>query len=412
MTSNYWTRRLSRREAIKSAASTAGALSAVAIVGCGSGSDKSATETPPGSVATGTTGTTPGPDKLATSSPVVQAPGADSLGGTLQINGFEPILLDRYDPHQTLFGPMKNIHSAVFSRVLKYDNLERQVLGTDLAQDVPEVVDGMEYVIKLRPEASFHDSDRISSHFPSLAGRQVTAEDVRYSFERQANSSSAQAAYYYEAGHYSLIDSIHVVDQTTLRVVTNGPVAPFLYFLADTSAFIIPQEIVDQEPGPSGEPWDSVDALPGRLPSPRDRMIGSGPFLFANLEFGNVAEFVRNHDWHGWGDDLQPYLDAFRIRVLPDRSPLVTPPPTPTPTPIPSLEEDFRNKRIDAISPSDYSLIEELKREFPEAHLRTPRSSSRVTFRFKIDVPPVQRSSSTQGASLGARSPQNARYNV
>ncbi len=54
--------------------------------------------------------------------------------------------------------------------------------------------------------------------------------------------------------------------------------------MADTNAMIIPKEIVDNEPGPGGQPLDTVDT--NRGPKPGERMIGTGPFFWGDLKFG------------------------------------------------------------------------------------------------------------------------------
>ncbi|TMB97068.1 MAG: hypothetical protein E6J42_08255, partial [Chloroflexi bacterium] len=45
---------------------------------------------------------------------------SDSHGGTLTYIGFDPVVLDRYDPHQTQFGPMYSNLAAVFSKLYMY----------------------------------------------------------------------------------------------------------------------------------------------------------------------------------------------------------------------------------------------------------------------------------------------------
>jgi hypothetical protein len=51
---------------------------------------------------------------------------------------FDALALDTMDPHQTQFGPMYNMHSVVFSRVLQYDDEINGVIGPDLADGMPE----------------------------------------------------------------------------------------------------------------------------------------------------------------------------------------------------------------------------------------------------------------------------------
>ncbi|TMB95119.1 MAG: ABC transporter substrate-binding protein, partial [Chloroflexi bacterium] len=240
----------------------------------------------------------------------------DSHGGTLTYIGFDPVVLDRYDPHQTQFGPMYSNLAAVFSKLYMYkSHLEPtwENIAPDLAESAPEMIGDppLTYVVKLRKGVKFHNTDAIRRNFPSLAGR---ADDVIYSYTRQATDDSPQRSYYYRSSQYKTIDKIEKTDDYTLRITTKEPTAPFYNFMADTNAMIIPKEIVDLEPGPDGRPWDSVDSYQNRGVKPPDRMIGTGPFLWANLQFGIEFDANRNPEWFGWGEPElgRPYMDGYK----------------------------------------------------------------------------------------------------
>jgi ABC-type transport system substrate-binding protein len=104
------------------------------------------------------------------------------------------------------------MQGAVFSKVLKYDDEYSGLIGTDLAETVPEVVDKNTYVIKIRPNVFFHDTERIRSQFPQVAGRQLTAEDVRYSIDRQRNKQSPKSALFYRGYQWEAVDKISKPD--------------------------------------------------------------------------------------------------------------------------------------------------------------------------------------------------------
>lgn len=200
--------------------------------------------------------------------------------------GFDPLALDTFDPHQTQFGPMYNMHSAVFSKVLQYDDDANQVMSTDLADGMPEQPDELTYVIKIRKGVKFHDNARARSNYPNVAGRELTAEDVKYSMERQANDSSPQRALYYRAGHWKTIDKLEVVDPYTLRITTKQPTAPFLHYLADRNAHIIAKELVD------ANDTMNTDAA----------MIGTGPFQLEEFQALQVIKVRRNPAWFAADD--------------------------------------------------------------------------------------------------------------
>src|SRR3990170_1420096 len=183
-------------------------------------------------------------------------------GGMLRSTGFDALVLDTFDPHLTQFGPLYSGHSAVFSKLYKYVSHEAQISEPDLAEDFPEVIGDpnapTEYVIKLRRGVKFHDPASVPSDvrdkleikdaaqkFPGLPGRELTADDVIYSFERQKNESSPRFALFYRSSQYKTMLKIEKIDDYTIKITTDGPVAPLLHFLTDTNAFIIANTSVE-----------------------------------------------------------------------------------------------------------------------------------------------------------------------
>ncbi len=228
-------------------------------------------------------------------------------GGTLRLFGYESLALDTTDPHQTQFPPAYALQSAVFSKVLKYDDMYSGLISPDLAESMPEMPDEQTYIIRLRPGIHFHDTPAIRAAFPLTAGRELTAEDVRFSINRQmplTRLASPRSVLYYRSLQWDTIDSLRVVDPRTLEIRTKGPTAPFVHFLADTQADIIAPELVDT----------TRDELSGL-----DRMVGSGPFMLDRLEPLHLARFVRNPEWFAANDNPdgigpdRPFLDAYEM---------------------------------------------------------------------------------------------------
>jgi ABC-type transport system substrate-binding protein len=196
---------------------------------------------------------------------------------------------------------MYNMHSAIFSKMLQYDDDANQVMSTDLADGMPEQPDKLTYIIKVRKGAKFHDNARARSNFPNVAGRDLTAEDVKYSIERQSNPSSPQHALYYRAGHWKTIDKLELVDKYTLRITTKAPTAPFLHYLADRNAHIIAKELVDKNDTMSSD----------------KAMIGTGPFQLEEFKAIEVVKARRNPTWFAADDSPRgigtgrPFLDGY-----------------------------------------------------------------------------------------------------
>jgi ABC-type transport system substrate-binding protein len=388
---NYWDkfsqRKLSRRRLLSTTALVGTGLGAAAVVGCSSSSNG---------------GGTPGPSDDSNDSagakflkrpfdkPVdgrsefVPAP-ADSRGDVLTYIGFDAVVLDRYDPHQTQFGPMYSNQSSVFSKLYRYASHEEPTwdhILPDLATSAPEMVEPsaelLTYIVHLRHGVKFHDTDKIRGNFPNLAGRELTADDVIYSYERQRDKNSYQRTYYYRSSQYDTIESITKMDDYTIKIKTKEPTAPFYHFMADTNAMIIPPEIVDMEPGPDGaRPWDSVDAFGTRKPVPADRMIGTGPFMWKDLTFGIKFEAERNPAWFGWDDKSlgRPYLAGYKAtgQGLNDGT----------------VESLFRRKEIDTAGFIDNpGWILNMMDEHPELEFQRQQVSGWLNSRLKTYAAP------------------------
>ncbi|HSP54942.1 MAG TPA: ABC transporter substrate-binding protein [Dehalococcoidia bacterium] len=319
----FWRKRISRRRLMTGTALAGSGLAVGSVIGCGGESTSNNNGTGNGTGSSSDSGNVL--EQLEKYNPVpndarreMKWPQDDKgRGNTLVYIGFDPVVLDRYDPHQTQFGPMYANQSAVFSKLYMYKSHEvptHDNIVPDLATLQPETPDELTYIVKLRKGVKFHNTDKIRSNFPNLAGRELTADDVIYSYKRQVNQDSPQRAYYYRSSQYDTIDKMEKIDNYTIRITTKAPTAPFRHFMADTNAMIIPPEIVDMEPGPTGKPWDSVDAFGDRTPRPGDRMIGTGPFMWDNLQFGIEYVAKRNPEWYGWDDPSlgRPFLDAYK----------------------------------------------------------------------------------------------------
>jgi len=370
--SNYWTRwakrPLSRRRLLKGAAGVGAGLAVASVVGCGGGDEgPAATTSPSGSPAgTGTnvaTGTA-----VATGTPYVLEP-AKTRGGTFRWFGWDPVTLDTIDPHQTQLGPAYNMQGAVFSKVLKYEDEYEGLIGTDLAETVPEVVDKTTYVIKIRPNVFFHDTERIRKDFPEVAGRQLTAEDVRYSIDRQRNKESPKSALFYRAYQWEAVDKIEVgPDPLTLTITTKGPTAPFKHYLADTYATIIPKELVDPAKDDMNDP---------------KKMVGTGPFMLEKFVALQAVKCVRNPNWFA-RDDLadqglpdRPIVDGYEAIWRPaDQL---------------SVQAAFTKKQVDSTEFVDKLQVEPVTQELGALFDRVPESGG-ITSRLLINDSPAAKS--------------------
>jgi peptide/nickel transport system substrate-binding protein len=346
--SNYWqrlaARRLSRRRLLAGAAGTGAGLAALSLVGCGGGGEEKpqAGSPSPGATAAASPSGTPSSSRIFHRWGAGPHPPLEPLktrGGILRWFGLEAITLDTFDPHQTQFGPLFSTHAAVFSKVLKYRNAYQGIMERDLAEAMPETPDQLTYIVRIRPDVRFHDTEKIRQAFSDTAGRQLTAEDVKYSIERQVNRDSPRAGLYYHMGQWETVDTIEVIDPLTLRIITKKPTATLLHYLADTNAFIIPKELVD----PVKDDMNSVD-----------KMVGSGPFILDKFVALQLLRVVRNPNWFA-KDDLAdqglpdlPALDGFEAIWSPDDT---------------SIEVAFESKQVDHAGTADHTAPDRIADE-------------------------------------------------
>jgi len=356
--SSYWEswhrRRVSRRRLLGGALAIGGGAAGLALTGC-AGEEKEGAATPGPGVATPTLA------RVAT------------RGGHFRDFSYHAMALDTYDPHQTQFGPLYSMHASVFSKVLQYDDEIEQIMSPDLSAGpdggpgMPEQPDEQTYIIRIRPNVYFHDTPEIRKKYPEVAGRQLTAEDVKYSIERQINRDSPQSALYYRRFQWEAVDKIELIDDLTLRITTKVPIAPFLHYLADRNAFIIAKELVDEN--------DEMNHP--------DKMIGSGPFILEKFEALQTVQVVRNPNWFAADDRPElgtgrPFLDMRETMWTPESASVI--------------ETAFRTKQIDSASSGtgagDLATFYRVGEAAGDVYYTNDPQGGGVQSRLLIDRPP------------------------
>ncbi len=349
----FWARRVSRRRLLRAAALGGTGLAAAAVIGCGD----DATQPSP----TPTTS----PASLGSPTPAPTLAPATHRGGTLHLPGYEAFVSDTLDPHQTEFGPIFSSDSAVFSKVLRYENIEEGVIVPDLAEAMPETPDELTFIIRLRPNVRFQRPGVVLGRSPSpqeqaIDGRKLTAADVKYSIERQIDPESPRRALFRHSHQWRTVDSIEELDPLTLKIRTKKPTAPFLHFLADTNAFIIAREVVDDS--------DQVNE--------QEAMIGTGPFIWDELIPLQRARMVRNPDWFGWDQPEldRPYIDGYESTFIADDA---------------AIEAFFRTKKLDiALQVTEPQWVISLREQEPELISVDMPFAAWAKASFRADRPP------------------------
>ncbi|MDP2328993.1 MAG: peptide ABC transporter substrate-binding protein [Dehalococcoidia bacterium] len=215
-----------------------------------------------------------GGDGTGTSTSIGGNP-AEAASGRLRLGGSDPVTLD---PHVAGDAGSAEYIVEIFSGLVTLTpDLE---IVPDLAESFDVSPDGLTYTFTLRENAKFH------------TGRQVKAEDVKWSIERAASrqlSSPTALAYLgdivgarehffglSEAG----IPGVEVVDERTVRITIDAPKPYFLAKLTYPTAFVVDRQQVESNP----RNWT-------RRPN------GTGPFTLAEWRLGERIVLQANRDY-------------------------------------------------------------------------------------------------------------------
>ncbi|WP_454015269.1 ABC transporter substrate-binding protein [Aquamicrobium terrae] len=166
-------------------------------------------------------------------------------------------------------------------------------LRPDLAESYEISEDGQTFTFKLRQGVKFHN------------GREMTAEDVKYSIDRVVDpktQSPGQGFFatikgYDEAaeGKADGLSGITVVDPYTIKFELTRPDATFLHVMAINFSHVVPKEEVEK-----------YGADFGKHP------VGTGAFKLGEWTLGQRVVFEKNPDY--WNKGL-PYLDKITFEI-------------------------------------------------------------------------------------------------
>jgi ABC-type transport system substrate-binding protein len=192
-----------------------------------------------------------------------------NYGGNFRLPTYEPTTLD---PADYSWGdtPAWPIMSQVFEGLTKWDdNLQpRPALALSWSSS-----DGRHWTFNIRPGAKFHN------------GRQVTAQDVVYSFERLANAGNDWYDYFPGPLLEPVTDSVVAVGTDTVQITLSEPFATFPTVLGMPIMSIVPSETVSTI-----------------ITSP----VGAGPFEFQNWTEGDSIVLGYFDEYYAG----RPYLNS------------------------------------------------------------------------------------------------------
>ena len=211
-----------------------------------------------------------------------------------------------------------SVAKLVFSSLMTYDSQGR--LTGDLAKSWEMSSNGQVFVIKLKPDVSWHD------------GQKLTSSDVVYTYKTIQNPDTKSPLH----GGWKGV-KVEKVDSITVKFTLPSPYPPFLNLLTNG---IVPEHILGSKPASSlrGDQYNTTS------------LIGSGPFRFENAsgksnQAGQEISLAANKIYYNGA----PKLEGFSIKTYTDQSKLI---------------KDLKNKKIttaggliysDQDVPTDYS---------------------------------------------------------
>jgi peptide/nickel transport system substrate-binding protein len=219
------------------------------------------------------------------------ATGPPKRGGILRVRGYDP---PHFDHHFTLNVRTNATLSFAYSTLVRYQ------VGADVRPGTftiePHLAERWEqpddttYLFHLRQGVTWHNK-------PPLNGRELVAEDVKFTYDRFRAEPTNPLRFTLEA-----VDRIEVVDRYTVKFLLKEPFVWLVNVLANPySTWIIAPEVVEKF---------------GDLKKP-ESVIGTGPFILERYEPNVKTVFTRNPVY--FLKD-QPYVDGVEWLVLDDPS--------------------------------------------------------------------------------------------
>jgi len=213
------------------------------------------------------------------------------------------------DPHMATDTTSARTYILMFDTLVTNSDDGQKILPW-LAESWSASADGKVWTFKLRKGVYFHKTTE-GGKATANGGREVTAQDWKWSFERMIRDKSPRA-YFIDMvdGYQDMVDGkskewkgVKAIDKYTLQFTLKEPFAPFVSVLAYQALCVVPKEDVEKH----GKNF-------------RFHPVGSGAFTFESWKQDQKVTLKRNPGY--WRKDASgkqlPYLDGFEIVVIPE----------------------------------------------------------------------------------------------
>ncbi|PKQ37173.1 MAG: ABC transporter substrate-binding protein [Actinobacteria bacterium HGW-Actinobacteria-1] len=200
-------------------------------------------------------------------------------GGTLSFYINEPAFIDPVNAQES---EGMQVVNSVFDSLVDFDPATSEIMPS-AAESWEGNADASVWTFKLRKGAKFHN------------GREVTAQDFKYAWERICNPENKSEISYHlaavkgfdemAAGTAKELSGVKVVDDYTLEVTLSYPFGDFEYVVGHPALGPVPAEELD---------------TPDKVKAFLDMPIGNGPFKMAEPWSHNQGiKVVRFDDYYG-----------------------------------------------------------------------------------------------------------------
>ena len=220
--------------------------------------------------------------------------------------------------------------------------------------------DGRIWTFALRTDVRFADD----ACFAGGKGRRVTAEDVRYSFQRICNPATASTGFWVFRGkvlgadeffkdpeHVGTVKGFRAVNDSTFEITLTEPSPLVLSLMAMPYCYVVPREGVEKY---------GKDFF--RQP------VGAGPFKLASWTTGQRLVLVRNANYfeRDAANHALPYLDSVVVTFVRDKK---------------TEFAEFENGHLDMVASIDASLLDKVFVRNGNAITLTPAFAAYTMYR-------------------------------
>src|SRR6266446_4333899 len=269
-------------------------------------------------------------------------------GGILHARGWDPV---HFDPHLTRNFKTHTALSFVYNKLLRHKVGPDVPPGTFIVE--PDLAERWEapndttYIFHLRQGVKWHNK-------PPVNGRELVAEDVKFSFDRFLTVEGNPERQLLES-----VDRVEVVDRYTVQFRLKEPFVWLLDTLASPlCTWIIAPEVVQQ--------YGDLKKV--------ETAIGTGPFLLEGYEPNVKTVFRRNRDYFRPG---LPHVDGVEWLVIPDDS---------------TGQAMYRTGQLDCGPGINWAIrqqdLESFKKSHPHLRYQDFLSQTAGVLNMRTDMPP------------------------